>query len=137
MKKIVLSVLLPLCIFANDFNGDVQKYIDKLKVEAKKIDPDFKDFNKKRGEKIFTTKHMGKKGKVISCVSCHGTDLQKEARNYFTNKIIKSLSPKVNPKRLTKVKTIKKWLRRNFKDVYVREGSAIEKGDVLYYINSK
>ncbi|RAZ53054.1 DUF1924 domain-containing protein, partial [Campylobacter hyointestinalis] len=28
----------------------------------------------------------------------------------------------------------KKWLKRNFKDVYLREGTAIEKGDVLYYL---
>lgn len=137
MKKIVLSTLLPLAIFANTFNPDVQKYIDGLKLEAKKMDASFKDFDASRGEKIFTTKHMGKKGKEISCVSCHSTDLQSEARNYFTNKVIKPLSPKANPKRLTKVKNIKKWLRRNFKDVYVREGTAIEKGDVLYYISSK
>jgi hypothetical protein len=137
MRKIVLSALLPLAIFANGFNADVQKYIDGLKIEAKKIDPNFTDFDIARGEKIFTTKHIGKKGKEISCVSCHSTDLRSKARNYFTNKVIKPLSPKANPKRLTKVKNIKKWLRRNFKDVYVREGNAIEKGDVLYYISSK
>ena len=32
---------------------------------------------------------------------------------------------------------VKKWLKRNFKDVFLREGTAEQKGDVLYYIMSK
>jgi len=38
---------------------------------------------------------------------------------------------------LTSVKEVEKWLRRNFNDVYNREGTAQEKGDVLLYIMSK
>ena len=95
------------------------------------------DFSIKNGEKIFTTSHIGKKGKKISCTTCHNVDLTSVGKNYFTNKEINALSPKTNPKRLVDVKDEKKWLRRNFKDVYNREGTAIEKGDVLYYINSK
>ena len=58
-------------------------------------------------------------------------------KNVFTNKLIEPLSPNKNSARLTNVKDVEKWLRRNFKDVYNREGTAQEKGDVLYYINSK
>ena len=32
------------------------------------------------------------------------------------------------------VAEVQKWLRRNFNDVYNREGSALEKGDVLTYL---
>lgn len=124
-------------VLANDFNNPMQKYIDELKIEAKTIDPAFQDFDAKRGEKIFTTKHLGKKGEMVSCVSCHNIDITTTGKNVFTNKIIKPLSPKTNPQRLQEVKEVKKWLRRNFNDVYVREGTAIEKGDVLYYINTK
>jgi len=35
------------------------------------------------------------------------------------------------------VKNVKKWLRRNFNDVYTKQGTALQKGDVLYFINSK
>lgn len=124
-------------VLAKDFNNPMQNYIDELKIEAKTIDPAFQDFDAKRGEKIFTTKHLGKKGEMVSCVSCHNIDITTTGKNVFTNKIIKPLSPKTNPQRLQEVKEVKKWLRRNFNDVYVREGTAIEKGDVLYYINTK
>ncbi len=33
------------------------------------------------------------------------------------------------------MKEMKKWLRRNFNDVYKREGTAQEKGDVLLFIS--
>lgn len=115
----------------------MQNYIEELKIEAKKTDSSFEDFDATRGEKIFTSKHIGKRGEKISCTSCHNTDLSKEGKNVFTNKLIEPLSPKTNPERLNSVKEVKKWLRRNFKDVYVREGTALEKGDVLYYIKSK
>lgn len=115
----------------------MQNYIEELKIEAKKTDSSFEDFDATRGEKIFTSEHIGKRGEKISCTSCHNTDLSKEGKNVFTNKLIEPLSPKTNPERLNSVKEVKKWLRRNFKDVYVREGTALEKGDVLYYIKSK
>ena len=137
MKKTIVTSILPLIVFANSFNTPMQNYIEELKVEVKKIDPNFTDFDIKRGEEIFTSKHIGKKGKEISCTSCHNINLTQEGKNVFTNKTIKPLSPKANPDRLISVKEVKKWLRRNFKDVYVREGDPIEKGDVLYYINSK
>jgi N-dimethylarginine dimethylaminohydrolase len=57
--------------------------------------------------------------------------------NKHTNKVIEPLSPTTNPERLTEVKQVKKWLRRNFRDVYNREGTATEKGDVLTYIINK
>lgn len=137
MKKFIFASLVPLSIFANDFNAPMQTYINQLKVEAKNIDPNFKDFDSKRGEEIFTSKHIGKRGKEISCTSCHHSDLTQNGKNIFTNKLIKPLSPTANKERLTSVKEVKKWLRRNFRDVYLKEGNAIQKGDVLYYINTK
>lgn len=136
-KKLILVSLLPISLFSNGFNSSIQSYIDELKIESKKIDASFKDFDSKRGGEIFTSKHIGKRGQEVSCTSCHNIDLTSRGKNVFTNKTIKPLAPSVNQKRLTSVKEVKKWLRRNFKDVYVREGTAIEKGDVLYYISSK
>ncbi len=115
----------------------VDDYLNDLKVEVQKSDPNFKEFDIKRGEEIFTSKHMGKKGKEIACTSCHGIDLTKSGKNFFTGKVIEPLSPLANPKRFTKVKNIEKWLRRNFNDVYKRVGTAQEKGDVVTYILSK
>jgi hypothetical protein len=52
-------------------------------------------------------------------------------------KTIDPLAPSVNQNSLTNVKKIKKWLLRNFKQVYGREGDAKEKGDVLMFINAQ
>ena len=124
-------------IFASQFNASMQEYINGLKMEVKKTNSAFVDFSAKEGEKIFISSHIGKKGEKISCTSCHNIDLTTTGKNVFTNKLIDPLSPSKNTTRLTNVKDVEKWLKRNFKDVYNRVGTAQEKGDVLYYINSK
>ncbi|WP_457605470.1 DUF1924 domain-containing protein [Nitratifractor sp.] len=113
---------------------ELEKYLQSLSIQAKKENPDFQGFDAKRGERIFTSKHLGKRGKRIACTDCHGRDLKQNGENLFTGKRIEPLSPAANPKRLSDLKKVKKWLRRNFKDVYRREGTAQEKGDVLLYI---
>lgn len=137
MKKRILILLLPLGVFASSFNPQMQEYIGVLKAEARKSDANFVDFNAERGKEIFTTKSIGKRGESISCTSCHNLNLQESGKNVHTNKILEPLAPSVNTKRLSSVKNVKKWLRRNFNDVYNKEGTALQKGDVLYYINSK
>lgn len=136
-KQLALLIISGVLANAGGFNPSMQGYINSLKVEAKKSNSNFTDFNAKRGELIFTSKHIGKRGKEISCVSCHGNNLTISSKNAFTNKTIDPLSPKANPQRLTDVADVQKWLKRNFNDVYKREGTAQEKGDVLYYIKSK
>ncbi len=138
MKKILLIPAL-FCIFtfASTFNAPMQKYINSLKTEAKKSDSSFVDFSVKRGKEIFTSYHIGKKGKKIACASCHTLDLGANGKNVHTSKVIKPLAPSRNLKRLTNVKDVKKWLRRNFNDVYNRVGTPLQKGNVLYFINSK
>ncbi|MDX4049214.1 DUF1924 domain-containing protein [Aliarcobacter skirrowii] len=133
MKNFLFLVL----ISTLSFSATVDDFLNSLKQEVLKIDSSFKDFDFKRGEEIFLSKHIGKKGELISCESCHGTNLYQANQNYFTGKQIDALSPKVNPKRFTDKKEIEKWLKRNFNDVYNREGTALEKGDVITYIINK
>lgn len=130
-------ILLSMIFLTLSFSSAIDEYLKTLSIDAKKENTSFNGFDTKRGEEIFTSKHTGKKGKEISCTSCHGIDLTKSNKNFFTGKIIDPLSPKTNPKRFTKVKNIEKWLRRNFNDVYNRVGTAQEKGDVVTYIISK
>ena len=138
MKRAIITFqTLCVCLLANGLNPQMSQYIAELKKEAQSLDKSFIGFDANQGEKIFTSKHIGKKGVEISCVSCHGANLRENGKNISTNKLIEPLSPQANPQRLTDVKDVQKWLRRNFQDVYVREGSAQEKGDVLYYIMSK
>ena len=133
MRILIASAL----ILNISFGAVVDDYLSSLKQEALKSDSSFKSFDAKKGEEIFKSKHLGKKGKEISCESCHTTNLANNGENIFTGKAIEPLSPKANPKRLTDVAEIEKWLKRNFNDVYNREGTAIEKGDVITYIINK
>lgn len=133
MKAIIFFILLA----SFSFSSTVDEFLESLKTEILKENPNFSGFNEKRGKEIFLSKHIGKKGELISCASCHGTNLYQENQNYFTGKQIDALSPKANPKRFTDKKEIEKWLKRNFNDVYNREGTALEKGDVITYIINK
>ncbi len=137
MKILTSIALSAVCLCALELGSDMQNYINELKKEALAENSSFSDFSAERGKEIFTSVHVGKEDKKISCESCHGSDLAQKSQNIFTGKEIEALSPKANPSRLSDVKEVKKWLKRNFKDVYLREGTALEKGDALYYIMSK
>jgi hypothetical protein len=130
MKILLLTpLLINLC-----FASVVDDYLGSLKQEVQKENSNFQGFDAKRGEEIFTSKHIGKKSKEISCTTCHTSNLSNSGENTFTGKTIEPLSPKANSKRFTDIKEIEKWMKRNFNDVYNREGTALEKGDVTTYI---
>ncbi len=133
MRALIATAL----ILNISFASVVDDYLSSLKQEVLKTEPNFKTFDAKKGEEIFKSKHIGKKGKEISCESCHTTNLANNGENIFTGKTIEPLSPKTNPKRLTDISEIEKWLKRNFNDVYNKEGTPMEKGDVITYIMSK
>jgi mono/diheme cytochrome c family protein len=135
MKKIVLTYCFAaVALFAQDFNAPMKAYMNELAQEAKAQNAAFERFDAKRGESIFTSKHIGKKGQEMACTSCHTANLKQSGSNLNTNKTIAPLAPSANKARLTDVAEVQKWLRRNFNDVYNREGSALEKGDVLTYL---
>ena len=133
MRVLIITAL----VFNLGFSAVVDDYLNSLKQEVLKENPSFTGFDEKRGEEIFTSKHIGKKGKEISCTTCHTSNLNNSGENIFTGKTIEPLSPKANPKRFTDIKEIEKWMKRNFNDVYNREGTALEKGDVTTYIINK
>ena len=133
MRILIISAL----VFNLGFSAVVDDYLSSLKQEVLQENPKFTGFDAKRGEEIFTSKHIGKKGKEIACTTCHTINLSNSGENTFTGKTIEPLSPKANPKRFTDIKEIEKWMKRNFNDVYNREGTALEKGDVTTYIINK
>ncbi|MDD3343354.1 MAG: DUF1924 domain-containing protein [Sulfurospirillaceae bacterium] len=135
MKRLLFVVGLGFAgLHAGGFNAPMQAYMQELTLEAKSVDGAFSGFDAKRGESLFTTKHIGKKGTEVSCTTCHTANLKNNGQNSNTNKSILPLAPSANAQRLTDVKEVQKWLRRNFNDVFAREGTAQEKGDVLSYI---
>ena len=90
----------------------------------------------KAGEALWKKTFKDKKtGKMRSCTTCHGADLTKTGKHIRTDKPIKPMAPSVNKKRLSKVKKIKKWFKRNCKWTLGRECSAQEQADILSYLN--
>lgn len=88
--------------------------------------------NADRGATFFNKRHGGE----WSCASCHGTPPTGPGKHANTGKPLKPLAPAFNPEAFTDAARVEKWLRRNCKDVLSRECSAVEKADVLAYLDS-
>jgi len=132
MKHLAIVTMFSMSLMAA--SPEVLQYMNDLSKTAKAENSAFNGFDAARGKEIFTSTHTGKQGKPMACTSCHTLNLANSGKNSLTGKVIEPLSPRVNPQRLTSTKEVNKWLKRNFMDVYAREGSAQEKGDVLTYI---
>ena len=92
-------------------------------------------FSAEAGQDMWTETHNHNRTLVQrSCSSCHTSNLSDSGKHVKTNKVIKPMSPMINPKRLTTTKKIEKWFMRNCKWTFGRECSAQEKGDFLLYI---
>jgi hypothetical protein len=70
-----------------------------------------------------------------SCSTCHGSDLTKTGKHIRTGKLINAMAPSVNPQRLTKIKKVEKWFKRNCKWTLGRECSVQEKANLILFIN--
>ena len=132
MKYLAIVFMFSMSLMAA--TSEVVQYMKELETTAKAENRAFNGFDAARGKEIFTSTHTGKQGKPMACTSCHTLNLSSPGKNALTGKVIDTLSPRANPQRLTSTKEVTKWLRRNFVDVYNREGTAQEKGDVLAYI---
>lgn len=132
MKQLAIVLMFSMSLMGA--STEVVTYMKELEAAAKAENRSFGGFDPLRGKEIFTSTHIGKQGKPIACTGCHTLNLSNAGKNSLTGKVIEPLSPRANPQRLTSTKEVTKWLRRNFMDVYGREGTAQEKGDVLTYI---
>ena len=91
--------------------------------------------NAEAGRHLWTTEY-GVSNEKRSCTACHTADPRHSGKHIKTGKVIKPLSPAVNPGSLTNVKKIEKWFRRNCKWTMGRECSALEKADILAFLKS-
>lgn len=89
-------------------------------------------FSAEAGEALWRTELEGG-----SCSSCHTEAPRNAGRHYRTGKPIEPMAPSVNPKRLTDLRHMKKWLLRNCKSTLGRECTVQEKGDVLTWLREQ
>ena len=92
-------------------------------------------FSAKSGEKIWNQKNIAEDGTERRCPKCHTEDLTKRGKHARTGKVIEPMAPSVNKERFTKLKKIKKWIKRNCKWTIGRECTNQEKGDILTYLS--
>lgn len=71
-----------------------------------------------------------------SCTHCHGDSLAAEGKHAKTGKLIKPMSPAINPERFTDAAKIEKWFMRNCKWTWGRECTADEKASFLLYLTT-
>lgn len=94
-------------------------------------------FSVERGKEMWfnTHTHAGA-DQPRSCTSCHSNNGRVNGKHAKTGKPIKPIAPSVNPERLTEVKKIEKWFKRNCKWTIGRECTAQERGDFLSYLRT-
>ncbi len=86
----------------------------------------------KQGEKLW--QQVFRENGERSCASCHTKDLTQNGKHVKTRKLIKPMSPSVNPERLSNARKVNKWFKRNCKWTMGRECTAQEKSNFLVYI---
>jgi len=97
-----------------------------------------KEFRAETGKKLFYQEFKDEKsGQMRNCPACHTDDLRKNGKHAKTGKLIDPLAPSVNLKRLTSIKEMKKWLKRNCEWTLGRECTPQEKGDFLVFIQTQ
>ena len=60
-----------------------------------------KAFDIERGGENWHNEVKNKDNELLSCGTCHGSDLSKSGKHRTTNKIIKPMAPSANPERFT------------------------------------
>ena len=110
--------------------------VDSLLSEYRQQDAT--SFSAEAGKQLWLKSFPDKKtGKNRDCTNCHTSDLKNTGKHIKTGKLIKPMSPSVNPQRLTDIKKINKWFKRNCKWTIGRECTVQEKGNILLYLQSQ
>lgn len=100
--------------------------------QARQDVPGFSGFSAARGQRFFSSRH----GNDWSCSTCHTRDPRQPGRHAVTGRVLAPLAPAANPRRLRDPAKVEKWFRRNCSDVLGRECTALEKGDVIAWLES-
>ncbi len=134
MKK-THHLLLLIALITVPLSAHSNTAIDTLLKEYQQAGAD--TFNAESGKTFWMETHSAqKKPQNRSCTSCHATNPLDVGQHVRTRKPIEPIAKSVNPERLTDVKKIRKWLKRNCKWTLGRECSAQEKGNILVYLEN-
>jgi cytochrome c553 len=128
-------IILSLTLFTG-INAQANEVLEQLLAEYQKEANS--SFTIEAGQVLWKTTTLDPESNTLrQCADCHTADLTAKGKHVKTSKDIPPLAPSVNPKSLTDVRQIEKWLLRNCKWTLGRECTAQEKGDLLTFINAQ
>jgi hypothetical protein len=94
-------------------------------------------FNADTGKKFWNQSFMTDKSpESRRCASCHTANPDQPGKHIRTGKLIKPLAPSANSERLSDIRKVRKWFKRNCQWTLGRECTPQEKGNVLLYLNN-
>ncbi len=134
MKTIKLILLNTIILAAQGANAGtpVETLLDEYRAAGAAA------FSAEAGHRMWSRMHISTDApRERRCASCHGDDLTSVGKHAKTGKTIEPLAPSANAERLTNIKDIRKWLKRNCKWTLDRECTPQEKGDFLSYIQQQ
>jgi cytochrome c553 len=132
--KLFSSSVILLCL---SYTVSATEAVDTLLQEYQQAE-EVSQFDVEAGKTMFYQEFTDEKsGKIRQCTTCHGDDLTQAGKHAKTGKVIEPLAPSVNEERLTNIKDIRKWLKRNCKWTIGRECTPQEKGDFLVFIQTQ
>ncbi len=92
------------------------------------------NFSAEHGKLLWSDEVINKDGEKRSCTTCHGPDPRKSGMHATTKKVIEPMAVSANAERLTDLKKMDKWFKRNCDWAWGRECTAQEKGDILKFL---
>lgn len=109
--------------------------LERYEREARLESPAFSGFSAERGAAFYSQPHE-RKGKSISCATCHATDPAKQGRTP-AGKRLEPFALSGAADRFTDEANVEKWFGRNCKQVLGRACTAGEKGDLITWLATK
>lgn len=132
--SIILSALLGMVAFSAQADvASAQKLANKYAGIAKGINPSFTSPSAEEG-KAFFNREIGYQGRKVSCASCHTANPANNGKHLVTGKLIRPLSPVVNPKRFTDLDKVEAKFVEHCNDITGRDCTAQEKANFIAYL---
>jgi len=124
---IIISVLPELAVA-----GAVDDLLQRYATEASQ------PFDANLGQEFWNKDFVDNKaGQKRQCSTCHTKNLSTIGKHKKTGKKIDPMSPSINSERLTDIKKIEKWFKRNCKWTIGRRCTPQEKGHLLLFISQQ
>lgn len=135
MKTTSLLIAVLLSFSVASAHADVinaQTLMDKYTASSQLVNKDFKP--SAIDGKLFFNRTFKTDGHEAACATCHTQNPANYGKHVVTKKMIKPLSPMVNPKRFTNISDVEDKFAEHCNDILGADCSAQEKANFIKYL---